>query len=123
MAEQKVNLIGLSPTKLEDFFEEMGEKRFRATQVLKWIHQQGASSFDEMTNISKVLRERLAEVAEIREPEVLLDKTSKDGKTITTPTKTVLKKETTTKTKIVKTTITIKTIEVDTVSRTLSLME
>lgn len=79
MAEQKVNLIGLSPTKLEDFFEEMGEKRFRATQVLKWIHQQGASSFDEMTNISKTLRERLSEVAEIREPEVLLDKTSKDG--------------------------------------------
>jgi 23S rRNA (adenine2503-C2)-methyltransferase len=79
MAEQKVNLIGLSPTKLEDFFEEMGEKRFRATQVLKWIHQQGASSFDEMTNISKALRERLSEVAEIREPEVLLDKTSKDG--------------------------------------------
>ena len=78
-AEQKVNLIGLSPTKLEDFFEEMGEKRFRATQVLKWIHQQGASSFDEMTNISKALRERLSEVAEIREPEVLLDKTSKDG--------------------------------------------
>jgi len=79
MAEQKVNLIGLSPTKLEDFFEQMGEKRFRATQVLKWIHQQGASSFDEMTNISKVLRERLAEVAEIREPEVVLEKISKDG--------------------------------------------
>ncbi|QJD70322.1 23S rRNA (adenine(2503)-C(2))-methyltransferase RlmN [Marinobacterium sp. LSUCC0821] len=78
MSEQKVNLIGLSPSKLEAFFEELGEKRFRATQVLKWIHQQGASSFDEMTNISKALRERLAEVAEIREPEVVLEKISKD---------------------------------------------
>jgi len=67
----KINLLGLSPTKLEDFFEQMGEKRFRATQVLKWLHQQGASSFDEMTNISKALRARLAEVAEIREPEIL----------------------------------------------------
>ena len=75
----KINLLGLSPAKLEAFFEQMGEKRFRATQVLKWLHQQGASSFDEMTNISKALRARLAEVAEIREPEVLLDKTSRDG--------------------------------------------
>jgi len=75
----KINLLGLSPAKLEDFFEQMGEKRFRATQVLKWLHQQGASSFDEMTNISKILRARLAEMAEIREPEILLDKVSKDG--------------------------------------------
>lgn len=75
----KINLLGLSPAKLEDFFEQLGEKRFRATQVLKWLHQRGASSFDEMTNISKALRARLAEVAEIREPEVLLDKTSRDG--------------------------------------------
>ncbi|GAB0150672.1 23S rRNA (adenine(2503)-C(2))-methyltransferase RlmN [Marinobacterium sp. BA1] len=75
----KINLLGLSPTKLEDFFEQMGEKRFRATQVLKWLHQQGASSFDEMTNISKALRARLVEMAEIREPEILLDKVSKDG--------------------------------------------
>ena len=76
---KKVNLLGLSPTKMEAFFEEIGEKKFRATQVLKWIHQLGACSFDEMTNISKALRQKLAEVAEIREPEVLLEKTSKDG--------------------------------------------
>ncbi|MGB0205008.1 MAG: 23S rRNA (adenine(2503)-C(2))-methyltransferase RlmN [Neptuniibacter sp.] len=76
---KKVNLLGLSPAKMEAFFEEIGEKKFRATQVLKWIHQLGACSFDEMTNISKALRQKLAEVAEIREPEVLLEKTSKDG--------------------------------------------
>ncbi|MGH1429991.1 MAG: 23S rRNA (adenine(2503)-C(2))-methyltransferase RlmN [Neptuniibacter sp.] len=76
---KKVNLLGLSPAKMEAFFDEIGEKKFRATQVLKWIHQLGASSFDEMTNISKALRQKLSEVAEIREPEVLLEKTSKDG--------------------------------------------
>lgn len=75
----KINLLGLSPAKLEAYFAQMGEKSFRATQVLKWLHQQGASSFDEMTNISKALRAKLAEVAEIREPEILLDKTSRDG--------------------------------------------
>mgnify|MGYP000008561443 FL=1 len=79
MSESKVNLLGLSPAKLEEFFETLGEKKFRAVQVLKWMHQQGASSFDEMTNISKTLRAKLAEVAEIREPEILIDKTSKDG--------------------------------------------
>ena len=79
MSESKVNLLGLSPAKLEEFFETLGEKKFRAVQVLKWMHQQGASSFDEMTNISKTLRAKLAEVAEIREPEILVDKTSKDG--------------------------------------------
>ena len=76
---EKINLLGLSPKQLEDFFESIGEKRFRAIQVLKWLHQQGASSFDEMTNISKSLRQRLAEVADIREPEVILEKISNDG--------------------------------------------
>lgn len=75
----KVNLLGLSPKELEDFFESIGEKRFRATQVLKWLHQYGASSFDEMTNISKSLREQLKQVADIREPEVVLEKISDDG--------------------------------------------
>ncbi|MBY4678879.1 23S rRNA (adenine(2503)-C(2))-methyltransferase RlmN [Marinobacterium arenosum] len=76
---QKTNLLGMSPEKLAEFFDSIGEKRFRATQVMKWIHQFGAESFDEMTNISKVLRQKLNEVAEIREPEVVMQKTSKDG--------------------------------------------
>ncbi|WP_151702685.1 23S rRNA (adenine(2503)-C(2))-methyltransferase RlmN [Nitrincola alkalilacustris] len=79
MSHSKVNLLGLSPAKLEAFFDELGEKRFRATQVLKWLHQHGASSFDEMTNISKSLRAKLEEVAEIRESEVVFEKFSADG--------------------------------------------
>ncbi|NVK40973.1 MAG: 23S rRNA (adenine(2503)-C(2))-methyltransferase RlmN [Oceanospirillaceae bacterium] len=75
----KTNLLGLSPAKLEAFFAELGEKRFRATQVMKWIHQLGAESFDEMTNISKALRQKLSEVAEIRPPEVVTQDISRDG--------------------------------------------
>lgn len=75
----KTNLLGMSPEKLEAFFAELGEKKFRATQVLKWMHQLGAENFDEMTNISKVLREKLNAVAEIREPEVVMQDISRDG--------------------------------------------
>lgn len=76
---EKTNLMGLSQAKLEAFFETLGEKRFRAAQLLKWIHQLGVTDFDEMTNVSKVLREKLKQVAEIRLPEVLSQHDSTDG--------------------------------------------
>lgn len=76
---QKTNLMGLSQQKLEAFFEAQGEKRFRAAQVLKWIHQMGVDSFDEMTNISKPLRSKLADIAVIEAPEVIKQLDSKDG--------------------------------------------
>jgi 23S rRNA (adenine2503-C2)-methyltransferase len=75
----KTNLLGMTPVQLAEYFKEIGEKPFRATQVLKWIHQQGAESFDEMTNISKSLREKLNAQAELRGPEVVSQDTSKDG--------------------------------------------
>ncbi len=46
--EAKVNLLGLSAEKLEKFFADMGEKRFRVAQVLKWIHQRGICDFAQM---------------------------------------------------------------------------
>lgn len=76
---EKTNLLGLSPVQMREYFESIGEKSFRATQLLKWIHQQGVSSFDEMTNLAKSLREKLQEVAEIRAPEIVEDYLSKDG--------------------------------------------
>jgi 23S rRNA (adenine2503-C2)-methyltransferase len=80
MTEQgKVNLLGLSRRQMEAFFFEMGEKPFRATQVMKWIFQEGVDDFDTMTNLSKVLREKLKAVAEIRLPEVVQDHPSSDG--------------------------------------------
>lgn len=75
----KSNLLGLTQAKLEVFFEGLGEKRFRATQVLKWIHQLGVTEFDEMTNISKPLRIKLAQCAEITPPEVIQQADSADG--------------------------------------------
>ena len=52
----KVNLLGLTQPQLEQFFEAIGEKRFRAGQVMKWIHHFGAEDFDAMTNLGKALR-------------------------------------------------------------------
>ena len=75
----KTNLLGLSVSKLGDFFEQLGEKRFRATQMVKWIHQMGERDFDQMTNLSKSLREKLQKTAEIRLPEVVSCQDSSDG--------------------------------------------
>mgnify|MGYP001153027239 CR=1 FL=1 len=75
----KVNLLGLSPVQMLEFFESIGEKSFRAAQVVKWIHQHGVSSFDEMTNISKGLREKLKAISIIEAPEVVSHHLSVDG--------------------------------------------
>ncbi len=77
--QQKVNLLGLSPDKLREFACGLGEKPFRATQLLKWMHHRGVADFSAMTDISKSLRERLSELAEIRAPEVVEELQSKDG--------------------------------------------
>jgi len=78
-ATGRVNLLGLSPQRMVDFFAAIGEKRFRAQQVLRWIHQLGVADFSEMTNISKGLRTILAEIAEIRGPTVVHQADSVDG--------------------------------------------
>ena len=75
----KTNLLGLSASRIGDFLESLGEKRFRGTQILKWIHQYGIDDISEMTNISKGLRESLAEVAEVVVPEVVSCQDSVDG--------------------------------------------
>jgi 23S rRNA (adenine2503-C2)-methyltransferase len=75
----KMNLLGLPEAKLVAFFESIGEKKFRAIQVMKWIHQLGADNFDDMTNVSKDLRAKLKDIAEIRLPEVIQQFDSTDG--------------------------------------------
>lgn len=75
----KINLLGMPEAKLVAFFDSLGEKRFRAIQVMKWIHQLGADSFEQMSNVSKDLRARLADIAEIRPPEVIRQLDSADG--------------------------------------------
>ena len=75
----RTNLLGLDLKGLERFFDEIGEKSFRARQLVQWIHQYRVVDFAEMTNLSKVLRQKLAESAEIKPPEVLEEHISKDG--------------------------------------------
>ena len=75
----KTNLLGLTAAQLGDFFAAIGEQRFRAVQVLKWIHQRGATDFAAMTDIGRALRERLADIAEIRPPEVASREDAADG--------------------------------------------
>ena len=80
MSEQtKTNLLGLTTPQMEAFFDSIGEKRFRTAQVMKWIHHYGVDNFDEMTNLSKVLRAKLKEVAEVRGPEIVYQDFSDDG--------------------------------------------
>lgn len=78
-APEKTNLMGLDRTAMEAFFVSKGEKSFRASQVMKWIHQVGVSDFSDMTNLSKGLRESLSEQCEISVPEIISDLLSEDG--------------------------------------------
>lgn len=75
----KANLLGMTKPQLEEFFESIGEKRFRAGQVMQWIHHFGAVEFSAMTNVGKALREKLEAVAEIRPPEIVSQDISADG--------------------------------------------
>ena len=74
-----VNLLGLDHEALKAFCAGLGEKPFRAKQLLRWIHHAGVDDFGAMTDMSKSLRERLAESAAIVSPHVLRDTTAADG--------------------------------------------
>lgn len=78
-ATDKLNLLGLNQSQLETFFESIGEKRFRAGQLMKWIHHFGIDNFDDITNFGKALKEKLKEKAEIRGPEIVSQNISQDG--------------------------------------------
>jgi 23S rRNA (adenine2503-C2)-methyltransferase len=77
--QARVNLLGLSLRQMEQFFLDIGEKKFRAQQVLKWIHHAGVTDIDEMTNLAVALREKLKGIAEIRPPEIVSQHDSSDG--------------------------------------------
>jgi len=76
---QKTNLMGLDQAGLELFFAGIGEKPFRARQVLKWIHHRFVDDFEQMTDLSRDLRARLKEIAEVRPPFILSENRSVDG--------------------------------------------
>lgn len=74
-----VNLLDLDAQSLTAFLEGAGEKPFRAKQVMRWVHRNGVSEVEKMTDISKSLREKLISLTEIRLPNVVSDSTSADG--------------------------------------------
>ncbi len=76
----KKNLFDLDRVQLEDFFEQiLGEKRYRAHQVMKWIHHRHVTDFSQMTDLGKALRAKLERHAVVHAPMVLVDKASTDG--------------------------------------------
>lgn len=74
-----INLLDFDRKGLAAFFVGMGEKPFRATQLLKWIYQEGIEDFDLMTNLSKPLRAYLKEHCCIATPEIVLEQIASDG--------------------------------------------
>ena len=71
--------MDLTRVELGEYFLNLGEKEYRATQIIKWMHQRGVSDISKMTDLSKELRERLSHECEIRAPEVIYERDSKDG--------------------------------------------
>ena len=71
--------MDLTREELGKYFLDLGEKEYRATQIIKWMHQRGASDISKMTDLSKELRENLSKKCEIRAPEVIYKRDSKDG--------------------------------------------
>ncbi|PHZ28154.1 bifunctional tRNA (adenosine(37)-C2)-methyltransferase TrmG/ribosomal RNA large subunit methyltransferase RlmN [Yersinia bercovieri] len=75
----KINLLDLNRQQMREFFAQMGEKPFRADQVMKWMYHYCYDDFEQMTDINKALRAKLQRVAEIRAPEVAQEQRSADG--------------------------------------------
>ena len=74
-----VNLLDFDGPALIRWFDGLGEKPFRARQVLRWIHRFGQTDFDAMTDVARSLREKLAGLAEVRLPDMAGDRLSDDG--------------------------------------------
>ena len=74
-----VNLLDYDLQRLTAFVEEIGEKPFRARQVMRWIHHFGAAQFDSMSDLTKPLRAKLALAAAVEAPALLADSTAADG--------------------------------------------
>lgn len=79
MMATRTNLLGFDLKGLQDFFVDIGEKPFRAQQLIQWIHQYRVTDFEQMSNLSKALRTKLAAIAEIKVPEVVQALISVDG--------------------------------------------
>lgn len=79
ISEKKQNLLNFNRAGLRTFFADIGEKPFRADQLMKWIYQEGESDFDKMSNLNKNLRAKLKAQCEIRAPEISHHQQASDG--------------------------------------------
>ena len=70
MQKEKINLLGFTHERLVEFFNSIDQPRFRASQLLKWIHQRGVIDFMLMTDFSLELRNNLSAIAEVKPPSV-----------------------------------------------------
>lgn len=75
----KINLLGLDRAGMQDLLTSLGEKPFRADQLLKWVHANRVDDFSTMSNLSKALREKLQQTACIELPEIIWEKVARDG--------------------------------------------
>ncbi|MDO4878084.1 MAG: 23S rRNA (adenine(2503)-C(2))-methyltransferase RlmN [Neisseria sp.] len=75
----KTNLLNYDLNGLTELFAQMGEKPFRARQVMRWMHQSGADDFADMTDLAKSLREKLQNHAEVKVPLLMTSQESRDG--------------------------------------------
>nr|Q15R53.2 RecName: Full=Dual-specificity RNA methyltransferase RlmN; AltName: Full=23S rRNA (adenine(2503)-C(2))-methyltransferase; AltName: Full=23S rRNA m2A2503 methyltransferase; AltName: Full=Ribosomal RNA large subunit methyltransferase N; AltName: Full=tRNA (adenine(37)-C(2))-methyltransferase; AltName: Full=tRNA m2A37 methyltransferase [Paraglaciecola sp. T6c] len=75
----KINLLNFNRAGLREYFSSIGEKPFRADQMMKWIYQAGVSDFDQMTNLNKALREKLKAQCEVKAPEIAYQQGASDG--------------------------------------------
>jgi 23S rRNA (adenine2503-C2)-methyltransferase len=78
-AAPRTNLLALTPSELETFVAALGEKPFRARQLLKWIYRRAVADIELMTDLGKDFRRRLSECAEVRVPEIAATQISADG--------------------------------------------
>ncbi len=77
--QEKINLFDFDRKGLETFFVDLGEKKFRATQLLKWLYHEQVYDFSEMTNFSKSMRQYLSEQCTLELPEILFEQIASDG--------------------------------------------
>ncbi|OUS31303.1 bifunctional tRNA (adenosine(37)-C2)-methyltransferase TrmG/ribosomal RNA large subunit methyltransferase RlmN [Thalassotalea sp. 42_200_T64] len=78
-AVKKVNLLNFDHQMMREFFTEIGEKPFRADQIMKWIYHFGYDDFEQMSNLNKALKQKLARLCEIKAPTIKEKQVSADG--------------------------------------------
>lgn len=76
---QLPNLLDLTLEEMEEFISSLGKEKFRARQIMKWLHQSGSVSFEDMTTLSRDFRAKLSEIARVSRPQIVKIQKSKDG--------------------------------------------